>query len=78
MSKSKESSKEEKVAKNIKFVQLSIGSIKRLPVTQSRSPEAEKFLFFHCLLDGEQFNIIRVLYGRRNFMQIFFGKSSEQ
>ena len=46
MSKSKEISKEEKLAKNIKFVQLSIGSIKRLPVTQSRSPEAEKFLFY--------------------------------
>ena len=28
-------------------------------------------------VEGERVHIIRVLYGRRNYMQILFGKSSE-
>jgi len=43
--------------------------IKRLPVTQNRSPEARKFLF-HCLLDGEQFTrqgAFSYTYFYRNF-----------
>ncbi|MBE6578170.1 MAG: type II toxin-antitoxin system RelE/ParE family toxin, partial [Ruminococcaceae bacterium] len=29
-------------------------------------------------VDGDEVHIIRVLYGRRNFMQILFGKSYDE
>ncbi len=31
-----------------------------------------------CKADGDEVHIIRVLYGRRNFMQILFGRSYDE